>query len=182
MTHENDPPLIERKDGSVGVAARGYSWEPFVPEHVRTLVHGANSPRVVEAVARIVESKVVEQAPWLVEPIFGDSLARYCRAEARARLLSEHILNLCETAGAHKVPQKLWDSASTADNTASKMATELGITPLARARLAAITTSADVGQASLDQLQARGAEIVARRRAELAAAEHDEQTSDERPI
>jgi hypothetical protein len=166
---------MTRKDGSTGLAARGYKWEDFAPEHVKSMIHGAKSPRVVEAVARIVHSEVVEQAPWIVEPIFGDALARYCRAEARARLLSDHIFRVSDEQGAAKVPVSLWESASTADNTASKMAKELAITPLARAHLAALTTSAETGQASLAALQARGAEIARRRQAEIAAqAEQDE--------
>ena len=79
--HELTP--ITRKDGSQSLPARGYSWEPFLPDHVKSIIHGAESERVIEAVARIVRSEVVEQANWLLEPIFGDALARYCRAEAR---------------------------------------------------------------------------------------------------
>jgi hypothetical protein len=170
----NDPKPTTRKDGSTGLEARGYKWEDFTPEHVKSMIHGAYSPRVVEAVARIVQSEVTEQAPWLLQPIFGDSLARYARAEARARLLSDHILRVCDEQGAHKVPQKLWESATSSDNTASKMASELGITPLARAKLAALTTSAETGAASLESLRARGAEIIAARQSRIAAEADDQ--------
>jgi hypothetical protein len=163
-----------RKDGTEGLPARGYSWAPFQDGNTAALVHGGQSPRVIEAVARIVRDDVIEQAPWIVEPIFGDALARYCRAEARARLLSDHIFAVADAHGAGKVPQRLWESAVASDNAASKAAAELGVTPLARARLAALTTSAETGQASLETLRARGAEIIRARQEALAAqAEQD---------
>jgi phage terminase small subunit len=137
--HELEP--VERKDGSMGLPARGYTWEQFAPEHVKSMIHGASSPRVVEAVAKVVRSEVVEQAPWIVEPLYGDSLERYARAEARSRLLTDHILRVSEEEDPSKIPVRLWESASAADNTAAKLATDLGITPLARARIANLTTS-----------------------------------------
>lgn len=175
-THDLEP--MTRKDGSQGLPARGYSWEPFESGNFAHLRHGADSPRVVEQVARIVSAEVTEQAPWIVEPIFADALMRYCRAEARAKLLSDHIFRLADEQGTGKVPGRLWESAVASDNAASRAATELGITPLARARLAALTTSAEAGQASLADLQRRGAEIAARRAAELAKQADQDDPSD----
>ncbi len=141
----------------------------FEEGNTLSLVHGANSPRVIEAVARIVRDDVVAQAPWIVEPIFSDALQRYCRAEARARLLSEHIFAVIEEKGAGKVAQRLWESAVASDNAASKAAAEMGLTPLARARLAALTTGTAAGQASLEALAERGRAIRERRLAEIAS-------------
>lgn len=165
---DHDLQPITRKDGSITLPARHYKWPEAEIGNTLALKHGGQSPRVVEAVARIVADDVVEQAPWITEPIFGDALARYCRAEARARLLSDHIFKVADEQGAGKVPQRLWESAVASDNAASKAGAELGITPLARARLAMLTTSSDVGQASLDDLRRRGAEVIERRNAELA--------------
>jgi hypothetical protein len=168
---EHDLTPTVRKDGTPTLPARAYLWPPFEPGNMAHLTHGANSPRVVEAVARIVRDDVVAQAPWIVEPIFGDALARYCRAEARARLLSDHIFAVADEHGPAKVPQRLWESAVASDTAASKAAAELGVTPLARARLAALTATAETGAASLAALQTKGAEIVARRASEVAQAD-----------
>ncbi len=35
----------------MGLPARNYPWLPFAPEHVQSMVHGAHSERVVEAVS-----------------------------------------------------------------------------------------------------------------------------------
>lgn len=66
---------------------------------------------------------------------FADALERYCRAEGCARLLTEHIFNLCDEGGADKVPVRLWESAVSSDHAASRAANDLGLTPLSRARL-----------------------------------------------
>ena len=170
--HELQP--ITRRDGSQGLPAHGYSWEPFVPEHVRSMVHGGNSPRIIEAVARIVRSEVTEQAPWLLEPIFGDALERYCRAEARSRLLTDHILRVADEKGAHKIPVRLWDSASASDNAAMKAAGDLGLTPLSRAKLASLTTSTELTAVGIEALAEKGAAIRAARQTALAEADDGE--------
>jgi hypothetical protein len=163
----------KRKDGTDTLPARGYSWEPFLPDHVKSMIHGGNSPRVIEAVARIVRSAVVEQAPWLLEPIFGDSLERYCRAEARARLLADHIFRVSDEQGPEKIPVRLWESAVACDNAASRCAADLGLTPLSRAKLAALTTSTEVSATQLAQLGETGKAIRAKRTAALEALEAD---------
>jgi hypothetical protein len=166
-----------RKDGSPTFAARGYSWPPFEQGNTASLVHGADSPRVIEAVARIVRDDVVEQAPWIVEPIFADALQRYCRAEARARLLSDHMFKLADDEGPHKVPIRLWESAVACDNAASKAAADLGLTPLARARLASLAATTEATHEGLARLSERGRAIRLRREAELAAARADDDAS-----
>jgi hypothetical protein len=166
----------KRKDGTDTLPARGYSWEPFLPEHVKSMVHGGNSPRVVEAVARIVRSEVVEQAPWLLEPIIGDALERYCRAEARARLLTDHIFRVSDEQGPQALNPRIWESASAADHMAAKAASDLGLTPLSRAKLAALTTSTEVSAQQLEQLGATGKAIRAKR---TAALELEADASDE---
>lgn len=176
--HELTP--IIRKDGSEGLPARGYSWEPFLPEHVKSIIHGAKSERVVAAVAKVVKSEVVQDAPWLLEPIFGDSLERYCRAEARARLLADHMFRVADEDGAERIPVRLWESAVACDNAASRCAADLGLTPLSRAKLAALTTSTEVSAASLEKLAQSGAQIRQRRAAMIdAATDSDEDEQDE---
>jgi hypothetical protein len=173
MASEHELPPTQRKDGTDTLPARGYSWEPFLPDHVKSIVHGADSPRVIEAVAKIVRSEVVEQAPWLLEPIFGDALERYARSEARARLLADHIFRVADEEGAQKIPVRLWESAVACDNAASRAATDLGLTPLSRAKLALLTTSNERAAQGLEELSATGAAIRAKRTAALEAPETD---------
>jgi hypothetical protein len=173
MASEHELTPTKRKDGSDTLPARGYSWEPFLPDHLKSIVHGADSPRVIEAVAKIVRSEVVEQAPWLLEPIFGDALERYARSEARARLLADHIFRVADKEGAQKIPVRLWESAVACDNAASRAATDLGLTPLSRAKLALLTTSNERAAQGLEELSATGAAIRAKRNAALEAPEAD---------
>lgn len=174
MNKEHELTPVRRKDGSESLPARGYSWSPFLPDHVKNMVHGGNSPKVIEAVARIVRSEVTEQAPWLLEPIFADSLERYARSEAKARLLADHILRVCEDQGAARVPVRLWESSVACDNAASRAANDLGLTPLSRARLAALTTSTEVSARNLDDLSATGAAIRAKRQEAIEAESVDD--------
>jgi hypothetical protein len=149
---------------------------PFEPGNTIAAVrHGADSDRVVAARARLVKAGVLEQAPWLDEPIFANAVERYCRAEARAQLLSDWIFSVAEQKGPAKVAVRLWESAVASDRAASQLAAELGITPLSRARLAALDTTTKVGQSSLVTQLAAGA----RRRTDAAKAAAIEAHSDQ---
>jgi hypothetical protein len=147
--------------------------KPAKPGNLLALKHGADSPRVIEVAARIIRRDVLEQCPWIAEPIFEDALFRYARSEARARLLSDHIFKVCEEQGAEKIPIRLWEGASAADNCAAKAAADLGLTPLSRAKLALLTTSNERAAQGLEELSATGAAIRAKRTAALEAIEAD---------
>ena len=159
--------------------ARGYSWPPFEKGNTKALVHGAHSERVIAAQAEVVRQEIIDtagdEAPWIMAPVNDNALLRYCRAEARARVLSEHVLKVSAEEGAGKVPQRLWESAVASDRAASQMAEELGITPLARAKLAQTISSAERNQEGLVDLQERGKAIRERR---LQAAEAIDQEDD----
>jgi hypothetical protein len=156
----------------MGAPARGYSWPPFENGNTKSLVHGARSPRVVDAAATILAESVVSEAPWLDAEIFQAAVWRYARAEARARLLSNYILEVAED-HPEQIGARLWESANGADNTASKMAESLGLTPLSRAKLAAIVASTEATSEGLTQLAERGHAIRERRDATLQAAENE---------
>jgi hypothetical protein len=150
----------------MGLPARGYSWPPFEDGNTAALVHGAQSPRVVDAVAVVLAEAVVAEAPWLKAEIFQPAIWRYARAEARARLLSNFILEVAEE-HSEKIGARLWESANGADNTANRMAESLGLTPLSRAHLAGIVTGTEATSAGITELAERGKAIRARRAAEL---------------
>jgi hypothetical protein len=142
--------------------------KPAEPGNFLALRHGADSPRIVAALARVVRDEVIAQAPWIIEAIFQDSLERYCRVQATARLLSDHVFKVCEEQGAEKIPVRLWESLVACQNAASRCAADLGLTPLSRAKLAALTTSTEVAAQGLQELSQTGAAIRAKRTAALA--------------
>jgi hypothetical protein len=147
--------------------------KPTEPGNLLALKHGADSPRIVAALARIVREEVISQAPWIIEPIFEEAVERYCRASATARLLSDHIFEVCEKQGAEMVPIRLWEGLVASQNLASRCGADLGLTPLSRAKLAALTTSTEVAAQSLNQLGETGKAIRAKRTAALEAVEAD---------
>jgi hypothetical protein len=148
----------------------------FAPGNTLSLVHGATSPPVVvgealAVMAGIVRDEVIEQAPWILEPIFADALAAYCRAEAVSRILSRHIFDVTADPdrGPGDIPVRLWESHTATTNAAAKLRAELGLTAMSRARLATLTTSSELNQAGLDQLRDKGRAIRQRRQAALGA-------------
>lgn len=143
---------------------------PVGPGNTLSLKHGANSPRVVESVASILAESVTDEAPWLKADIFQPAIWRYARAEARSQLLSAYILSVAED-HPERIRASLWDSASTADSTANRLSDALGLSPVSRARLAAIVSSTEATNAGLDALAERGRAARERREAELKAAD-----------
>ena len=122
MNPEHQPEKATRADGSPTPAARGYSWSSFEDGNQAVLVHGARSPRLVDAVATVLAEPA--EAPWLEAEIFQPAIWRHARAEARARLLSNYILQVAEE-HPEEVGSRLWESENGTDNTASKMAEAL---------------------------------------------------------
>jgi hypothetical protein len=51
MTRSHEPKATTRADGSPTMEARGYSWANAELGKIIALKHGAESPRVTEAVA-----------------------------------------------------------------------------------------------------------------------------------
>jgi hypothetical protein len=139
--------------------------KPVESAKVIALKHGAESPRVTVAV--VLAEGVVEEAPWLEAEIFQPAIWRYARAEARARLLGNYILSVA-VEHPEKVGSRLWESANGADNTASKMAETLGLTPLSRAKLAQLVTSTEATTQGTEVLAKRGKSIRERRDAAVS--------------
>ena len=127
-----------RRDGtpvSEPQPARGYSWEPFQPGNLKALRHGAHSERVVSARAEEIRSMLVETFPFLGQETFVEALERYCRAEARARLLNDYVMSVAEREGVEAVPRTLWQEASRAESNAMKAAQDCGLDPAGFARI-----------------------------------------------
>ena len=141
---------------STGAPARGYSWPAFEEGHTLSLVHGADSPRTIEARAAEVRERIFELAPWLQQDAFVPAVARYLRAEARELLIHEHIAKVAADKGAGAVPIRLWESATACANASMKASALLGLDPQSYARLRATTGHAATTEATLADLKAQG--------------------------
>ncbi|MGA3218733.1 MAG: hypothetical protein ABSE77_06605 [Acidimicrobiales bacterium] len=93
--------------------------------------HGAYSDRVVSERAAQVRREL-DWMPWLADED-PSTLSCYCRAEARAQLLSEYFFADFEQE-AGTVPLVLFDAVARAENRAERLATELGLNLLGRRR------------------------------------------------
>jgi hypothetical protein len=156
--------------------ARGYSWPQATRGNKIALKHGANSPTAVAARAELVRPRLFEVCPWLHEMQDVIAVDRFLRAEARALILHEYISGICDTTGPAKVPVRVWEQATAADNLAARLGNTLGLDPSGRARLKQTVATTE---ASLADLAARGAEITRRRDLALiedqgADQEHDQ--------
>lgn len=147
--------------------SRGYSWEPFQKSNTYSLVHGAESPAVIEAKAGEVRDTIRDLAPWLDRPEYLPAVARWLRAEARALLLHAHIEKVAAEKGTGTVPVRQWEQATAADRLAARLGSDLGLDPIGRARIAATATTAELGQATLAELGSQGKAIRERREAAL---------------
>ena len=142
----------------MGDDARHYSWPAFEEGHTLSLVHGADSPRTIEARAAEVRDRIFELAPWLQQDAFVPAVARYLRAEARELLIHEHIAKVAAEKGAGAVPQRLWEAATACANASMKASGLLGLDPQSYARLRATTGHAAATEATLADLRAQGSQ------------------------
>jgi hypothetical protein len=124
---------------------RGYSWPPFQPGHTLSLVHGADSPRTIEARAVIVRQELLAVCPWLDPDKDVIAVARFLRAEARALMLHEYVTSR----PVEKIPLRAFEQATAADRLAAQLGSILGLDPTGRARLQQTVASTEVTLAEL---------------------------------
>jgi hypothetical protein len=128
----------------------------FESGNTLALIHGADSARAIEAQATVVHEELLSIAPYLAEEKFIPAVHRYLRAAAREALLDGHIADVSAEKGPGAVSSRLWEQATAATRLAAKLASDLGLDPIGHARIRALSTGADLGQASLDTIAADG--------------------------
>lgn len=148
----------------MGEAARNYSWPPFEDGNLAAVKSGSQSPRLVTERAQAIREMLLEQHEFLAEPIFFEALERYCRIEARARMLDAYVVAKVESEGVESVPKTLWTEATRADMGAQKAAQDLGLDPTGFARAArdlgfAKSLNQQFGAKRLTQLGEAGREL-----------------------
>lgn len=153
-----------RRDGSPTLPARGYSWETFKPGNRVAERHGGFGQQRVSEVAAELHRELLEACPWVTN-LDGEAVDRYLRAESRSRLLHAHVLRVTAEKGLDAVKPYLWGEVTKAENNAARFASDLGLDPAGRARLARDFGGGAAGFASgdLKSLAAEG------RRLRLAA-------------
>jgi hypothetical protein len=137
---------------------RSVDWQrpPFEPGNEAALKHGARSPRRVEEIANRISTDLLERAPWVAS--YPEALSALARAEAVTQLLFRDIATggIYDKSGNFKASQLArW---STAENTASRIRSTLGLTPESEATVARDRASAAAiaSQVDLQALAARG--------------------------
>ena len=164
--HELIP--LTRKDGSEGLPARGYSWPPFEDGNTAALVHGGYSDSAITERAEQVTHHLFELAPWLADDdVYVIPVARFVRVEARSQMLSEAIAEKAAEKGILSVGARIIEAATACDRLATRLADDLGLSPLGKAKLKALTAAGELGAASLADVAERGSEIRKRRQAAM---------------
>lgn len=111
---------------------------PRIPSNQLAKVsHGANIEAIISTNATILRETLLGRPdlyPWIME-IDAVTIEQYCRAEARARLLNDYIMEICETKGPESVSAALWTAATHSDNVALKTASALGLSPEGRMKI-----------------------------------------------
>jgi hypothetical protein len=127
---------------------------PFGPGNTASLMHGANSRRMLAPVAARLEAEIVEVAPWCARPGFGPAVREWAFAEAVCELYQAWFSERGLFGEDGKLAPGLvrWDRA---EARASTLRAELGLTPQALASLlgslatVAATSGDDGGLAAL---------------------------------
>ncbi len=110
--------------------------DPFEPGNKVSMRHGLHSAEMVAAATSQVQEYLQEHFPFLGDPMFADSFARCCSAQARVNILSKYISEKVEEGGVEAVPTSLWDILSRAETNAQKFAQDCGLDPIGFAKLA----------------------------------------------
>lgn len=122
------------------------------------LKHGVTSPARVAAKAAEVHDDLTVFAPWLDAPEYTPVLQQYLAAESHRRLLWDYIQKVSDDRGVGAVPARTWEMSLAATRLASKLAADLGLSPLGKARLQQTAAGAELNTRSLGDLIAEGAE------------------------
>src|ERR1017187_9839059 len=127
--------------------ARGYSWPPFEVGNFVPVRHGRRSPRITDSLSSAVADALVKTEPWLADKRHALALSVLAGNEAiRLLLLLYRIECLVLEGNDDELKSRLIEDALSAGRAVLKTASELGMTPTGRARLAAISTSVEIVQ------------------------------------
>jgi hypothetical protein len=122
--------------------------------------HGASSEVVVTTRAKDLFDVLQHTYPW-IENVDRIAVEQYCRAEARARLLNEFVMDMLMTAESHKqLNAAVLAQATRADEVAMRAAAAVGLSPEGRMKIAKDAGFASaLGNQTIASLEAQGAQL-----------------------
>lgn len=152
---KNDPNR-QPKGGGDGVLR-----PPFEKDNDLAIKHGANSTRHWLPTAEGLAAGLVDVAPWTARPAFAATVASWAKAESQCQLLHAYLDHegLLDENGD---PRPATGLLTTCETRASNLRQQLGLTPVALAKLlqALAAVASSTGDAtSLDAVRAEGRRI-----------------------
>jgi hypothetical protein len=137
-----------------------YRWPQFEPGHESRLEHGARSTRRVSPLADQLAAEVVQVAPWAAAPTFTGVVASWAWAEAQLHLLRRY-LDEHGPLDEDGTPRTAMALLSRVEGRLDGLRTQLGLTPLALARLLGALSQVDGerGEQGLEALRRVGAQL-----------------------
>jgi hypothetical protein len=120
------------------------------------LVHGAHSERAIAPIAERYEAELLKAAPWTADAAFAPARAALARCEARIVLVGRWLDSHMGSTGnwGSNAASKLRPQTGLLlqlEAQAERLRTQLGLTPLARARLGKNVAGTQVDLARLMQ-------------------------------
>ncbi len=157
-------PSAKRASGAQGAGrggpARGYSWPSAEPGNTLALKYGAHSPRVYEPIAAELVAAVIEEREDLAP--YRHAVEAWADAEARTALLREYLarddVGMLDDEGEPREGLLRW--LTMFDKRAQAGRERLGLDPRSHAELLRQRVEAQRSAVDLDELRARGVEII----------------------
>jgi hypothetical protein len=148
------------KGAGRGGPRRGYSWPPFEVGNWAGLRHGATSPRVLQPLADRLAAGLGEVAPWASAAVFAGSVASWAWGEAQAHVLRVWLDEHGQVDDEGQ-PRPAVGMLAQVEGRLVNLRAQLGLTPLALAKLLAALSQVDgdKGAEGLAALRAAGAEL-----------------------
>ncbi len=138
-----------------GLPARGYSWEPFTANNTKSLKHGARSERIIAPLAAAIANDLLAQHSRLRDNLYREAVLEYSRTLAQVDVLQEWV-DEHGMIGADGKPTGAAEYLLRVRKHASNLAGQLGLTPLANAKLGKDSAAASVDIAKLMAELAKG--------------------------
>ena len=125
-----------------------YRYEPFTASNTAALKSGARSERFYEPLAVAIANELMRRHERLTNPLYRESVINYCRVLAKIELTEKYLAEkgLTDAHGDVSSTALFWTKLQ---SLANKQAAQLGLSPLANARLGRDTAAAQVDLASI---------------------------------
>ncbi len=123
-------------DDNTPTGGKSWTLAPYQPGNTEALRHGAYSPRLVDPIAADLVDRMLSDADlgYLQAAAYRPALWAWARAEAKVQLLEEYLGGRVGDLSRSRVTAA-YRELHRAETRANSLRAQLGLTPLARARL-----------------------------------------------